>query len=750
MKKNDTIIFSDNNSARKKMILNLRGNVILAIIFLFAMTGSIVITAGSWFVFRLYQSLPSLNQMQNIEQSLVSRVLGKDGKPFDEFSIEKRFYVSLEKISPNLQNAVVAIEDRRFYKHWGVDLYRIFGAIFVNVVRGGYAQGASTLTQQLARNVYLTQKTSMIRKIREMLTAIQLESCYTKSEIMELYLNQVYLGAGLYGVEAASEYYFSKRASSLTITEAATIAGMIQTPEKYRIDKTANIGRITTRRNTVLRALRTNAYIDKDTYAALKDEPVKPNIKKQTIKVGAYFNEMVRKYVSEKYGDDALYHGGLTIHTTLDPVVEDSAERAVHEQILKLQARLNRIFLDSSKVDKKLKISRKFFLENFDSIYAAHDSEFSQLPDSHALRRAQASVIVIDVTTGAIRALIGGRNFQESKFNRALMAKRQPGSSFKPIVYTAAIEHGFTPASVILDQPITLLTPEGEWRPENYDHVFSGPLTIRNALARSVNLVAIQVLNKVGADTVIQYARKMGLNGDMAPVPSLAIGSFEATPMEMTAAYAILANKGIKATPYFIEKIVDKNGRVLETHTIEETEVLSSRTAFLMNSLMKTVVCCGTAASIPGLGFSRPAAGKTGTTNRYSDAWFIGYTPQLVCGVWTGVDERRSLGEGVTGSTSAIPIWVKTMIPAHKGLPVKDFEQPDSIKTEMLCSESHLVATAKCPKKVGEYFFEESIIDTCTMHGGGSKNNDGNIMKLFNNQQKTTKPADPKKKRLMF
>ncbi len=710
------------------------------------------ITSAGWFLFRLRQTLPTLNQMQNIEQSLVSRVVAKDGKLVDEFSIERRFFVPLEKIAPALPNAVISIEDRRFYKHWGIDIRRIIGAILVDIFRGRLAQGASTLTQQLARNVYLTQQTSLIRKVREILTAIELESCYTKKEILELYLNQVYLGAGVYGVEAASQYYFSKHASELNLNQCATLAGLIQTPERYRPDKSSNIKKITKRRNEVLSAMCEVGFIDKVTKKTTIETPITTKISQAQGGTGAYFTEMVRKYVSDKYSDDLLYNGGLTIYTTLDHVAQDSAEKAVTDQIKKLQARLNRMFLDSSGIDKKLQIPRKVFLEQFDSIYSAQEDTFANLPDSVRLRKAQASVVALDVSTGAIRVLIGGRNFDESKFNRALMAKRQPGSSFKPFVYTAALEHGFTPASVILDQPITLLTPEGEWRPENYDHVFSGPITLRSALAKSINLVAIQVLTKVGPDVVIQYARKLGLKYSLPPVPSLAIGACEATPMEMTQAYSAFANHGIQATPYFIEKIVDRTGRVLENHVPEEKEILSQQTSFLMCSLLKSVVCCGTAASIPGLGFSRPAAGKTGTTNNYSDAWFIGFTPQMVCGVWTGVDERRSLGSGVTGSTAAIPIWVKTMIQAHKGLPVKDFEVPEGIKSLALCDESHLVATTKCPKKVYEFFCDDAIIDTCNIHGA-LRSNEGNMMKIFNtpqHKQQKKNTENKKKRQLMF
>ena len=748
----DPIVFttrSDGPSNKGKPD-RVQGKFLLFLLYPFLIFLSFGVTTGTWFLFRLYETLPSLSQMQNIEQSLVSKVFGQDASLVHEFSIERRFWVSLDKIPIDLQNAVIAIEDRRFYKHWGIDMHRIFGATVVNVMRKEYAQGFSTLTQQLARNVYLTSTKSVIRKLREVLTAVQLESCYTKQEILELYLNQVYLGAGVYGVEAASEYYFDKRVSELDLNECSVLAGLIQIPERYRPDKEANIPKITQRRNRVLSAMQEMSVIDKRTAQETAALLVKSTPHKAPSGVGAYFVEMVRKYVSEKYGDDQLYNGGLSIYTTIDPLAQDSSERSSSRQIASLQKRLNRIFLDSTKADRRMKIPRERFLSEFDSIYGAHREEFSKLPDSIGLRKAQISVVALEVTTGAIRVLIGGRDFGESKFNRALMARRQPGSAFKPFVYTAAMDNGFTPATVVLDQPITLMTTDGEWRPENYDRVFNGPITIRSALAKSVNLVAIQVLNKVGANTVIEYARKMGLKHNMNPVPALAIGACEVTPMEMTSAYSVYPNGGVRAIPYFIEKIVDKTGRVLESHTPEEKEALSPQTAYLMCSLMRSVVCCGTGASIPGLGFTRPAAGKTGTTNDYSDAWFVGYTPQIACGVWTGVDERRSMGTGVTGSTAAIPVWVKTMIPLHRALPKEDFQRPAGIKTESICSESHLFATPSCPKSVTEFFLEDSQIDTCDIHGSGRRQN-GNILKLFSTpQQKKTNEGTKKKRPLMF
>jgi penicillin-binding protein 1A len=732
------------------------GMFLVVVILIAALLASTALATGGFFLYRLYQTLPTHSKLQNVEQSLVSKVFDRNGALIHEFSVEKRFWVPIEKIPAELQNAVIAIEDRDFEKHWGINVRRIIGAVIVNVATRSKAQGASTLTQQLARNLYLTADKSFIRKIREILTAIQLERSYTKTEILELYLNQVYLGAGVYGVQAAAEHYFSKDVDELTLAECAVIAGSIQLPERYRPDRADNITRITDRRNTVLRAMRATKAIDKNTMLAAINEEVIANPKIYRPPAAPYFMEMVRKYISDKYGDELLYNGGLSIHTTLDPTAQDSTEKSMAKQVKSLQRRLNRMFLDDSEADKKLRIKRETFIASFDSLYAENEEEYKLLPDSVKLRQAQMGVVALDVKTGAIRVLIGGRDFQESKFNRAMQAKRQPGSSFKPFVYAAALENGFTPATVVLDQPITLITDEGEWRPENYDRSFSGPLSVRDALAKSNNLVAIQVFNKVGGQIVVDYAAKMGIKQKLLPVPSLAIGACEVLPIEMISAYATFANRGIQAEPYWVEKVLDKNGRVLEQMIPKEREVLSPQIAFLMNSLLSSVVCCGTGASIRGLGFSRPAAGKTGTTNDYSDAWFIGYTPQIACGVWAGVDERRSLGKGVTGSMAAIPVWVDAMITLHKGVPVEDFRRPEGTKALNICAQSYGLATASCPKTKVEYFLVGSPVEACTIHGSGSSLRNGGI-DVFGPSRRGGgtngsggRDAQPRKRSMMF
>ncbi len=607
------------------------------------------------------------------------------------------------------------------------------------------AQGTSTLTQQLARNVYLSQKRSYVRKIREALTAIQLETYYTKDELLELYLNMVYLGAGVYGVEAASQRYFGKPVKELGLAECATLAGCIQLPEHYRPDKKRNHKRTMKRRNTVLHSMGLMGYVPKEKVKEVSKEPIIADPVKKLDNRAPYFVEMVRQYMEDKYGADRLYNDGLTIYTTLDPVANDSAKAKIDNYLDSLQRRTNALFLDSTKAFRDINVKRSFFLDNFDSLYTERKDEYKELPDSMKLRIVQTSVVALDVHTGAIKVLIGGRDFLENRFNRAIQAKRQPGSSFKPFVYTVGIDSGYTPASIIMDQPITLETPEGLWRPENYEHEFHGPTTLRDALRRSVNLVAIQVLMDVGVHNVINFARKAGLKHRLSPVPALAIGACEATPMEMASAYSIYTNYGNQATPYFIEAIVDRNGRLLEQHEHEEKEIISPQTAFLMGDMMTSVVRAGTGTQIIKRGFTRQAAGKTGTTNDYSDAWFVGYTAQMACAVWTGVDERRSMGYGVTGAKGSIPVWVSTMKALHRDLPEMSFPRPEGIEEVPICTETHGLATKYCPKPYTEYVKSDCKPEECTEHVLHKSNS--NTQSRFGT---TTKPKKKKTSTLIF
>ncbi len=728
------------------------GVSILVVVLVIVFVTAAVIGGTTWFIKEMYATLPTFEQLHDIEPPQVSQVFARDGSLVHEFSIERRIWAPMKKIPDNLANAVIAIEDRRFYKHWGIDLRRIAGAIVVDIIRGHYAQGASTITQQLARNLYLTSRQTLVRKIREALTALQLESYYTKREILESYLNQVYLGGGVYGVQAASRKYFSKDVSELTLNECAVLAGTIQLPEHYRPDKEKNTKRITARRNTVLRAMGAMEFIDEKTVEKISAEPIPSDPLKEPPRRAPYFVEMIRQKISRTYGDDVLYNGGLTIYTTLDPVAQDTIERAAARHLEDLQARCNRIFLDSTRAHVKLRMPRDTFLAHFDSLYEARRDEYEALPDSVKLRIAQVAVVALDIETGGVLALVGGRDFDESKFNRAIQARRQPGSAMKPIVYTAAIDSGFTPATVVLDQPITLMTDEGEWRPENYNREFHGPVTLRYALAKSINLVAIQVLMDIGPHRVIRYARRMGLEHSLPAVPALAIGACEATPMEMTAAYASLAAGGRYTEPVFVEKIYDRNGRLLEQMALDTHRVVSPQTAYIVTNMMKDVVLRGTGARIPGMGFTRPAGGKTGTTNDYSDAWFVGFTPQVACGVWVGVDERRSLGRGVTGSDGAIPIWVPAMKALHRDRPLARFHRPEDIVLIRVCNESHKVANRYCPSFREEPFIEGTFTDTCDIHVVGRTRRDESLHQLFggSTRRPVEKDTTHRRRQLMF
>lgn len=725
-----------------------KGKRVFAAVYILIFVCSCLAGGVSFFLFDMYKTLPSPQELSNIEPSLVSKVFAKDSTLIHEFSIERRFWVPLDEIPVKLQHAVIAIEDRRFYKHWGVNIKRIIGAIVVDIIQGGYAQGASTLTQQLARNIYFTARQTIVRKIREIMAAIQIEAYYTKDEILELYLNMVYLGAGVYGVEAASQRYFSKSVGDLTPNECAVLAGCIQLPERYRPDRERNRERTTMRRNTVARAMKKMKFISKAEMKTIIADTIPHNPQLKVAKKAPYFIEMVRRQLESKYGEHKLYNGGLSIYSTLDPFAQDSTDKAIAFYLDSLQLRTKQLFLDSTKAYKKLNITAQEFIDNFDSLYNLHKAEYDTLPDSLKLRIVQASVIALDVKTGAIRVCTGGRDFNESKFNRAIQARRQPGSSFKPFVYTVAIDSGYTPASTVMDQPITLETPEGMWRPENYDRKFSGEVSLRHALNRSINLVAIQVLQEVGAHNVINYVRKAGLKHSMKPVPSLAIGACEVTNIEMTSAYSIYPNFGMQAQPYCIERVYDKNGRLLEKHEVKKKQILSANTAFTMTSMLSTVVRAGTGAGSIRMGFVRPAGGKTGTTNDYSDAWFVGFTPQIACGVWVGVDERRSMGHGVSGSRGALPIWTEAMKALHKDLPIAGFAKPAKMVQHRICKETHSLATRYCPEAITEIFSETDTLPSCDVHVLTRKGKTTDIRKRLGTGKKTSKRE--KKRKLIF
>ncbi len=700
------VSFGDKKPAETKVI-----NITPVIIFLLFLCGGVVaFVAGGIFSFikGTYKTLPDTEAISSIQPAAVTRVFDKDSVLIHEFSIERRFWVPLDSINDNMKNAVIAIEDQRFYKHWGIDLKRIGGAAIANIIRHGYSQGASTLTQQLARNLFFSSEKTLMRKVREMLTAVKLERHYSKDEILELYLNQIYLGAGVYGVEAAAQKYFGKKASTLSLSEATIIAGTIQRPEAYRPDREKNIERISLRRKLVLRAMTRLKFITSQEAKDAQDEEAKSLPTQDISATAPYFVETVRQYIESKYGETVLYTGGLNIYTTLDSKAQEEAEYAYKNHLDTLQAIPNRIFLAANQPWQKTPdLNRAKWYANFDSLYKAHDTLFfdekgrSLLNDSLALRKIQASVIALETRTGAVRVMIGGRNFDNSKFNRAIQAVRQPGSSIKPFVYAAALIEGYTLATRVVDAPFSL----GDWSPQNYEHSYAGSVTFRNALKKSINIPAVKVLLDIGADKVVTLVRRMGFTHDMPEVPALALGAGEVTNIEMTSAYAAFANRGMQAKPYYVEQITTRNGRVIERAEPVSIQVLDTPIADLMAQMMRSVVDHGTAFQVRSMGFRRPAAGKTGTTNNNSDAWFVGFTPQIACGVWLGIDERRSMGSAITGSHGAIPIWTTTMTSLHRNLPEEQFKLDSSI-VSLQISKGFNPTDSSIAEMYSEYFLK--------------------------------------------
>ncbi len=664
--------------------------------------------------------LPSISQLENIEPNQATRIYSADDVLLKEFFIERRFAVSLDRMPKHLIAAVLAAEDREFYQHWGLNVRRIFLALIKDITSFELAQGASTITQQLSRNLFLTLEKSVARKIKEAIVAVEIEKRYTKEEILEFYLNQIYMGGGTYGMQAASRRYFRKDISKLTLSECALLAATIRTPERYRPDEEANRNRVRKRRDWVLKSMRDMDAVSKQEYARAVREPIRVNtLSRATANYAPYFSETVRKYLEKQYGTQALYTGGLTVTTTLRYRSQYAAELAMVRKLREVQVPINREFVSRYKLDKKLRIPSDTLALKLDSLVAANPSFLEGLvPDSAKdLRVIQCALVGLDTKTGAILAMVGGRDFEESEFNRATHGLRQPGSAFKPFVYAAAIGKGYTPASVIVDQPLSLETNTGTWRPDNYDKVFLGRVTLRKALERSINLASIQLIKEIGPGAAVSTAQKMGIYHPLSAVLALAVGACDVTPIEITSAYSVFGNGGVRAKPYYIQKVVDKDGTVLEEAVQEQSDALDPRTAYITLDMMRGVILRGTGygARVPG-GFLRPAAGKTGTTNDYTDAWFLGFTPQVTCGVWVGVDNKRSMGSQQTGAGAAVPIWAAYMNEAHKGLPEVDFERPEGIEAHAVCAESWLLARRTCPKVVSELFAEDSQpLDTCNI-----------------------------------
>ncbi|MBN1754887.1 PBP1A family penicillin-binding protein [bacterium] len=660
--------------------------IAITIFLVLFIAGALVPPFIIWNVFLIFKGdLPSPEELENYTPPLITTIYSDDGEVLEKFAGQQRIWVPLEKMSPYLIDALLASEDQNYYRHWGVDIWGITRAMMENIRARTIVQGGSTITQQLARTLFLSRKQTYMRKVKEALTAIKLERKYSKQEILELYLNQNYMGKGAHGVQAAALSYFGKDIDSLNIEEAALLAGVLKAPYRYSPANNPELG--LKRRNIVIESMRREGKISREVADSIKQIPIKMVTSQTVVGKAPYFTEFIRQYLANKYGDQFVYQSGVSVYTTLDWSLQEKADSIFSQRIAILQRWIEKIHHDD-------------------------DPDFTEMildtvtgESIRVYKKLQGAMLATEPGTGYIKVMIGGRDFQESEFNRAVQAIRQPGSAFKPFVYTAAIDNGYRPIDKIDDTPLVLEMEDGKvWRPHNYDNTYKGPTTLRDALKQSRNLVAIKLIQKVTPKQVIYYARRMGIRTQMSPYPSLAIGSCGVTMLDLVTAYSVFPNGGVRVDPVWITRIVDRHGKVIEENKPNRSEVLSAATAYVMTDMLQSVIDAGTGVSARYAGFDRPCGGKTGTTNDYTDAWFIGFTKQLCCAVRVGFDDMTSIGQDQTGAKTALPIWVGFMLEAHKDYVYREFDIPPNVVYATVCKESGLLSTTRCPDTIKEIF----------------------------------------------
>ena len=698
--------------------------------FIICLTAGIGISGG--FLFAYMRDLPNLGSLEEYRNSLITTIYSDRDEPFASFYEQKRIPISLEKIPEHLKNAIIAVEDAQFYKHHGINLRGITRAVLVNLRAGEVIEGGSSITQQLAKVFFLNPEKSFSRKIKEALLALEIEKKFSKDKILELYCNHIYFGHGAYGVQAAAQVYFRRPVEKLSLAECATLAGLPRAPNYYSplVDRE----RATKRREHVLARMTEENFITKEQGVQALKEPFDEKLFTRFRTTAPYFVEYLRQYLEEKYGSYAVYHGGLHVYSTLNLEMQKSAEEAILGGLRAIdKARGYRAkgaagsfkFQDSKKgrffiyrpqpgdileaaVEKVTSSGLEVSLGRYKGqvpfakmawarikapsdlfkpgetikvqVLSIDDKNKSLTLGLEQDPEIEAAFLALDPHTGEIKTMIGGYDFARSNFNRATQAKRQPGSAFKPFIYAAAFDMGISPSSTIDDSPITYQAVINgkltDWSPQNYDGEFRGPITLQEALAHSVNVATVKLIERVGIHRVIELAQQMGIRSELRPEYALALGVSEVSLMEMVSAYGVLANRGVRQEPFAIRKVTDKDGKTLEEHFPESQQVIREETAYATVEAMKGVVEHGTATSASALG--RPLAGKTGTTQDSTDAWFIGFTPSFVAGVWIGYDTHRSLGPRATSATLALPIWINFMGRVLPGMPVEDFTPPAS------------------------------------------------------------------------
>lgn len=671
---------------------------ILNIVYFIAGFITIVVFLVVFFIFYFMRDLPSIDILDEYVPSLSTYLYDINGDVIAEFSVERRSYVELDRIPQNLINALIAMEDLDFYSHWGISPRGIIRSFINLLVYRKIKGGGSTITQQLSKLIFLKPERTISRKIKEMIIAFQIENKFSKEEILQMYFNQIYFGSGAYGVETASKIYFGKSIEDLTLGECALLVGIIPAPEKYSPFINRDLAK--KRRDLVLKRMLEERFITHEEY----EQAVKESLPKQKGVLYAsnapYFSEMIRQVLEPKYGFNIFWKGGLKIYSTLD---------------LRMQKKSEEIF------NKRL--------EEFEK------SNPQKNPDgTPSTSTLQGAFIVVEARTGAIKVMIGGRNWQESQFNRATQAKRQAGSTFKPFVWLTALYNGYTPQTRVYDKPLVFFSdsqmqwhliedatdqqtisqviepfmnnPDFKiWMPSNFDGKYLGEISLRKALERSRNLVSVYLVNNIGITPVIEMAKKCGIKSKLDPVPSIALGTSLVSLMEMTYAFNTFTNEGIKVEPFYILRVTDSSGRVLEENSPHEEEVLSPQYVYLLLNMMKGVVQRGTAKVVSSL--KRPVAGKTGTSQDSKDMWFIGMTPDLTAGGWMGYDDFSKIpSSDWTGGTTVAPWWTDIMSEILKEYPVRDFPVPDGIVFAMVDDETGNLAGPKCKERILESFIK--------------------------------------------
>ncbi|MBI3815031.1 MAG: PBP1A family penicillin-binding protein [Nitrospinae bacterium] len=786
----------------KKIILY----VILPLLLLFTLS----VAGGALIVYtKVYRNLPDVMTLKNYKPNLITEVYDDDGKLISEFYIERRVLLPLNKMPPLMKLATIAVEDDQFYKHKGFNFKRIVGAMWSNIKAGGVVEGGSTITQQITKTMFLTPERTLFRKLREAILATRIEENFSKDEILEIYLNQIYYGHSAYGVEAAALVYFGRHINELSLPEMAIIAALPRSPKRYSPYLSPENAK--SRRNHVLRRMESLRFITSEEAERAAASDFKLKERQDRRNRAPYFAEYIRQYVEDKYGSSGLYKGGLKVYTTLKLDFQEAAEYAVKEGLLEIDKRLGyrgslgniklypeevidwkrvedielknfpdgrekteglkagnrvvgvvtdttteKVFVSLKAVDPQLDSGDTKGVIHLQNMAWAHKYDpsvdalsFGKIKNAKEVLKTgdiidvrileeqgargkpapasskqggqgasggiklaleqeplvQGALLCIDPSTGFVRAMVGGYDFERSKFNRSIQSQRQPGSAFKPIIYSASFEKGFTPASIFIDSPVIFEEKDEEnWKPANFEEKFYGPTTLRIALTHSRNVITVKLLQSMGVKHAMEFARRLGIKSYLTSDLSLALGTSGVTLLELTSAYGVFANKGMRTEPVAIKTISDKDGNILEENKPFTEKAISEELSYITTNILQSVVQEGTGWRAKALG--RPVAGKTGTTNNYMDAWFVGYTPDIVAGVWVGMDRDEPVGKNETGARAASPLWVSFMERVLKKMPVKNFQVPAGIVFAKVDKKTGLLATPETSDIALECFLD--------------------------------------------